>query len=359
MRIYLSTLLPECLIAQKQLSFAACNFSSNLVSGKIFDKVYSAMPLFVGGEMQGEAYSDDRYELVYDKLRTKGGLWQKIASVKEQWTIFKKIDKKDSVWFYNLNMINCFLFMLLKIFKPSVKRNIIILDFTPAKNWKELNYWFLKLINKADGTICLSYSDLFTVKNSICLAGVVPAQNDNPPQVEVAKPEFLISGMLNENISMLYTLLIPAFKRMPNCVLHITGVTDKERLRREVGDATNILYHGQLSLQDYFETMHQIPFVLSTRNPFAPENECNFPSKIVESLLHNRIIISTIHYPQLDGVNYWEVSTDVDAFVKNISSISQLPLSELSCYANQSEKIKELFSTQRWKETIERIEAAE
>lgn len=359
MRILITTLLFEKEISKYKLSFAACNFSSNLISGGEFDQVYSIMPLFVGGEMDNQAFLDPRYELVYDKLRTKGSLWQKVATFKEQWTIFKKVSKEDSVWFYNLNMINCFLFILLKIFKPSVKRNIIVLDFTPAKSWKELNYWFLKLINKADGTICLSYSELFTVKNSICLAGVAPAQNDTYPQVEEIKPEFLISGMLNENISMLYTLLIPAFKRMPNCVLHITGVTDEEKFLREVGDATNIHYHGQLSFQEYLETMHRIPFLLSTRNPLAPENECNFPSKIVESLLHNRIIISTIHYPQLDGINYWEVSTDVDAFVKNISSISQLPLSELSCYANQSEKVKELFSTQRWKEAMEKIESAE
>lgn len=50
-RIFWTCILPEHLIAQYRLSFAACNFSYNLMSGCAFDKVYSSMPLYVGGEM--------------------------------------------------------------------------------------------------------------------------------------------------------------------------------------------------------------------------------------------------------------------------------------------------------------------
>lgn len=75
MRILITTLLFEKEISKYKLSFAACNFSSNLISGGEFDQVYSIMPLFVGGEMDNQAFLDPRYELVYDKLRTKGSLW--------------------------------------------------------------------------------------------------------------------------------------------------------------------------------------------------------------------------------------------------------------------------------------------
>ena len=68
-RIFWTCILPEHLIAQYRLSFAACNFSYNLMSGCAFDKVYSSMPLYVGGEMSKEAFSDKRFELIYDRWR--------------------------------------------------------------------------------------------------------------------------------------------------------------------------------------------------------------------------------------------------------------------------------------------------
>ncbi len=71
-RIFWTCILPEHLIAQYRLSFAACNFSYNLMSGCAFDKVYSSMPLYVGGEMSKEAFSDKRFELIYDRWRTAG-----------------------------------------------------------------------------------------------------------------------------------------------------------------------------------------------------------------------------------------------------------------------------------------------
>lgn len=77
-RIFWTCILPEHLIAQYRLSFAACNFSYNLMSGCAFDKVYSSMPLYVGGEMSKEAFSDKRFELIYDR-------WRKAGKFKQNW----------------------------------------------------------------------------------------------------------------------------------------------------------------------------------------------------------------------------------------------------------------------------------
>lgn len=70
-RIFWTCILPEHLIAEHALSFAACNFSFNLMSGGMFDKVYSSLPLYVSGEMQQEAFEDKRFKLIYDKWRKK------------------------------------------------------------------------------------------------------------------------------------------------------------------------------------------------------------------------------------------------------------------------------------------------
>ena len=102
--------------------------------------------------------------------------------------------------------------------------------------------------------------------------------------------------------------------------------------------------------------LHDTPFLLSTRDPRYPENQCNFPSKVIEALLHNRIIVSTIHYPQLDGIKYFEVGTDIEEFIKDIRAISGTADEVLIKYANQSSIVKEKFNVRVWNEWMKKIE---
>lgn len=356
-RIFFTCILPERLIAKYGLSFAACNFSFNLMSGGGFTKVYSTMPLFVGGEMDKEAFEDGRFELVYDKLRKSGGIWQKFAALKEQWTIFREIPKRSSVWFYNLNVLSALLFVLLKVFKPSVQLNVIVLDYTPAKSWREQNYWYLKLINSANGRICLANSPLFKQNNSVTLPGVVPAQNEEFPLVVKPAMSFLLSGMLLPEIAQL-EMVLKTFAELPQYELHITGTKgDEEMLNEYANKYVNIHWHGQIPYKEYLNLLHSVTFLLSTRDPEMPENQCNFPSKIIESLLHNRIIISTIEYKQIDNIKYFKVTSQQEFFKQHIDAIAQMSSKFLMEYANQGKKVAEMFSTKVWNETMEMIES--
>lgn len=356
-RIFFTCILPERLIAKHGLSFAACNFSFNLMSGGGFAKVYSTMPLFVGGEMDKEAFEDGRFELVYDKLRKRGGIWQKFAALKEQLTIFGEIPKRSSIWFYNLNVLNALLFVLLKVFKPSVKLNVIVLDYTPAKSWREQNYWYLKLINSANGRICLANSPLFKQNNSVTLPGVVPAQNEEFPLVVKPTMSFLLSGMLLPEIAQL-EMVLKTFAELPQYELHITGTKgDEEMLNEYVNKYVNIHWHGQIPYKEYLDLLHSVTFLLSTRDPEMPENQCNFPSKIIESLLHNRIIISTIEYKQIDNIKYFKITSQQEFFKQHIDGIAHMSEKSLMEYANQGKKVAEMFSTKVWNETMEMIES--
>jgi hypothetical protein len=103
--------------------------------------------------------------------------------------------------------------------------------------------------------------------------------------------------------------------------------------------------------------MHEIPFLLSTRHPNYPENQNNFPSKIIEGLLHNRIIISSLHYKQLTGINYLECPIDIEGFVCFVRET--LHRTDISDFANQSKIVREQFSTEVWNHTITKIESNE
>lgn len=352
-RIFFTCILPEQLIAKHGLSFAACNFSFNLMSGGGFDKVYSTMPLYVGGEMDKEAFEDGRFELVYDKLRKKGGIWQRLAALKEQWTIFRKVPKGASIWFYNLNTLSSTLFLLLKLFKPSVKLNVIALDLNPLDR---LDMMHLKLLNTSDGVISLANTPLYKVKNIKVLPGVVPSTDDLLPVIDPPSPSFLLSGSLKEAITQL-SMVLDAFSQMPEMELHITGSIEDDTLIKQYSEKySNIVYYGSLPFKGYLDLLHKVTFCLSTRMPDQPQNECNFPSKIIESLLHNRVVVSTIAYPQLGDVKYFNVSSEKDAFIKTVRSIVSKPVEELSMYYNQSELVKEMFSANVWNTTMSEIE---
>ena len=349
-RIFVTHIISKNQILKCHLSIAACNFSYNLIEGNIFDKVYSILPTFVKGEI--EPFEG----LVYSRFRKNRFLFR-LAPIVENLNLFYKIPRKASVWYYNCTTLNAFLIVLLKLFKPNVRQNLIILDYTPSR--KPLERFFLWLANRMDGTIRLANSPLFTCRNSVCLPGVVPLHATEQPKITTIAKTFLISGVLGDNIAML-PMLLDAFSKMPDMQLHITGkAPDMALLNRYTQQCNNIIYHGLVEYEEYLRILHDTTFLLSTRNPAMPENQCNFPSKIIEALLHNRIVVSTIHYEQLEGIHYLEVAADLDKFRMDLSHITQMPETDLLTYANQADNVRQRFHVGVWKEWMQKIEGYE
>ena len=72
--------------------------------------------------------------------------------------------------------------------------------------------------------------------------------------------------------------------------------------------------------------------------------------------MHNRIVISTIHYEQLDGIRYLEVAADEKSFMRDILGLSKRPEKDLLLYANQGQIVSKRFNTGVWKDTMYNIE---
>lgn len=345
-RIFITNIVPHDKILKYNLSVASCNFSYNLIGSGGFNKIYSILPTFVKGDVKPFK------GLIYSRLRNSIFNWA--APIVENIQLFRKIPCNSSVWYYNCTILNVTLILLLKFFKPSVKQQVIILDYTPSKNL--FNRVLLWVSNHVNGTICLAHSPLFTCKNSICLPGVVPMNSPLYPTIKEIKKEFLISGALSDNIAML-PMLLDVFAELPNFTLHITGnAPDYGLVEKYITKYKNIIYHGMVNYDEYLQILHNTPFLLSTRNPESPENQCNFPSKIIEGLLHNRIILSTLHYVQLNGIKYIKVGCDTKSFKKSLCEISEMPSSHLLLYANQANEVKQRFNSEVWKEYFVKIE---
>ena len=353
MRIFVTQILPEHLVAKYHLSFAACNFSRNLISGGGFDKVYSIMPLFVNGRM--EEFEDSDNELIYSSLRYGGPLVAKFAVFIEQVKLFRRINRNDTVWLYNVGVLNVFLILLLKLFKPKVGIFAIVLDFTPPSRKLCAMSFFLFVLNHIEGVIKLADSPLFTCENSVCLAGVTPDNGIDAPTIENPDMNFLLSGVLDPDISSL-PMVLEAFSHVEDCTLHITGNSESKQLFEYAQKYPNIIYHGVLPYSDYMDLLHSVTFQLSLRNPCWKDNQCNFPSKIIEALLHNRIIISTMNYPQIEGIEYIRTERSVDGFIKTLHKIRIMQKEKLMTYANQSVLVKEKFNPNVWNGWMKKIE---
>lgn len=346
-RIFITHIVPKDKILDCKLSVAACNFSWNLIDGGTFDEYYSILPTFVRKKVDGF----DRQ--ICSKLR-KFRLTRWCAPIVENICLFCRISRRSSVWYYNCTVLNATLIVLLKLLKPSVKQQMIILDYTPSR--KPMERFFLWLSNRMDGTIKLADSPLFTVKNTVCLPGITPADGKIYPLVGRIRKMFLISGALGDNIAML-PILLEAFSMMPEMALHITGkAPDLTLVDKYTSRYKNIIYHGMVEYAEYLRILHETPFLLSTRSPEYPENQCNFPSKIIEALLHNRIVLSTLHYRQLDGIRYFKISANTMGLVDDLRRITAKDESELMGYANQSGEVKTRFGCDVWKRWMTKIE---
>lgn len=98
------------------------------------------------------------------------------------------------------------------------------------------------------------------------------------------------------------------FKNIPEAKLYLSGKLDKNNskiVEEYAHKYPNIIYKGFYEkFDDYIHLLQSIDYTLSLRNPNSPVNHYNFPSKILETLAYNKIVISTVKYPELDKINY-------------------------------------------------------
>jgi hypothetical protein len=352
MRIFVTHICPKDKIIEYGLSLSASYFNYNLIEGGGFDKVYSIYPGFIKGKL--DPVDDDMFDAVYSSWRWKGGIRQKLSRFVEQMMLYRKIPRGAKIWYYNLSTLNVLLIILLKYLKPSVQQNIILLDYTPDLTFNRL---VLPLINSMHGRISLSMFKKFSRKNFICLPGVVPKENISHPEICSIKNDFLLSGALNENITML-SMVLDAFSEMPDCTLHLSGILRdcKDKVKEYCNKYPNIIFHGKMPYDEFRKLLENTTFSLNTRNPHAPENLANFPSKVIEALLYNRIVVSTIDYPQLQGINYIKVADNKEMFKRDIQRVVNMTQEKLLCYANQQQHVYQLFNAKRWYQFMSQLE---
>lgn len=349
-RIFICPIIPAELVCKYPGTQAANTFCRHLIDGKVFDRVFSLPPTNLREDLSKFNKSPVEFICVARKLR--GVIPKLFSAIAENWIVFRKIPRGSSVWFYNLGWNLIFLYWLLG-FRKNVRRNIIVADFTPPRGIDLLKRFTQFLIRRADARIVLADSERFKNKNTVCIPGIVPMQN--LPRVERVKREFLISGSLIPICA--FPKILPWFAKHPKCILTVCGRADtKDVLTDFASRYPNIRDMGFLPYSEYLKILENSGICLSTRDPSYPENHENFPSKMIEYLLYNKVVVSTMRYPQLEEIAYFYLPLEQESFMNELEKILEKPEEELLKYANQGEKLLKKFSPSRWKKEMENLE---
>lgn len=316
-----------------------------MIKGGCFDKVVGLVHTTISGRLSLE---EDYGAVTFIQTRF---FWHKrvgrlLNNIVDSLKTVRQARGFDVVWFYNLEWVQIISYLIMKIMGK--KLYVIVADFTPPEHRFSYASMVQRLFLRSRGLITLSARTTFHHSNQISIAGIISNEalekRRNTPMP--ARHKFLFSGGLEAIHGI--DLAIAAFKEIPEVSLVITG----KRLRQDISDAPNICFAGYLSQEDYDRLFQEISCCICFRDPSFPENLNNFPSKIIEYLSYKKQVISTIRYPELQGLKYVYAHFDLES-VKD--AIRQVLMSEPEGY-DQTGTLSGLFSVNRWTQALSEIE---
>ncbi len=139
---------------------------------------------------------------------------------------------------------------------------------------------------------------------------------------------FLYSGLLSRVTGV--DILLNAVKKIKrdDIIVSITGKGPlEEQVRQMAAEDERIHYQGHLVYTEYIETLQKADILINPRNMNMPENQNNFPSKIMDYLAAGKPVVST----KFVG---WE------KFVENIAFCESNEDDLKACLEDMIEKIK-------------------
>ena len=307
-------------------------------------------------ELESQTQSDIRYF-----FKNNGIVKAVFKMIGETW---KSLKTCDYAFTYNV----VYAWMLTPILsKIRGKKSVLILaDHSPVESYSsikrkvyaKIQQWFM---GQYDYIIGLSENTKKYLKMNqkfVCMEGGISEEFYNyfDKQKKVDKNEITImySGVLEKVTGI--DLLLEAFQKMQmsNARLVITGDgTLAPWIMEQANEHSNIFYLGCMPYDQYIKKLMEADMLINPRNMNLPENENNFPSKIMEYLATGKLIVST----KFPG---WERYQNVIDFcdsnpesIKETIEKNALDIGDLEKENyNQNRKYAERFL---WKKQVKRL----
>lgn len=190
--------------------------------------------------------------------------------------------------------------------RRGVKSIVILADYSGMESYKNLArkayaWLMLKEMQRFDLVVGLSENigqKLRRGQQFICMEGGIDLsayQDCKPlPVSEDGKLRIMYAGVLNEVTGI--PLLLHAIERIknPKAEFIFTGRGEwQEQILAAAKKDGRIHFYGSLEYTGYLKELKNSHILVNPRNMKLPENQNNFPSKIMEYLAAGRVIVST------------------------------------------------------------------
>lgn len=357
-RVFVTQVVPRNEVGNLGVSQAANNFCFKIGSLPTFEYHISTPPIHISRKNN---FSDNDVEYIMFR-RFKHKSFGKLFNILiENVILFNKLKllKTKSIWFYNVYPPNILAYLLCSMF---LKRGIFVIfaDYNP----KRYNFFVRHLIKmalvKSKGIISLSGRCDLNNSNMLVIPGIINIEKPLMKFKKYPTNSYFISGTLNENTGIL--LALEAFSKMSDSELYISG-TGSESIINQIENYCSKF--NNLHFLGYFETYSEycvnlmnMDVVLSLRNPCQNVNNFNFPSKILEALQYGKLVLSTIEYPELKSIDYYNADYNLNSLMEIIEKINKdTNLGKNSNWPSKNyDKLIKLFSPEAWSHAISKIE---
>ncbi len=245
--------------------------------------------------------------LIYKKQAGVFGTFGAIRDIRK--TVKNKVRNTDIILCYN--MIYAWLYLPRLARKYHKKLVLILADYSGVESYHNPIKKFyarmqLKAIQTCDVVVGLSANMQQYVKPSqnfiLMEGGIDPEILQNYEQNREAnrwkkeadgKPILVYSGLLND-VAGIGMLLDAVAKNDKEFVLNITGRGEyAEQIQEIAKHDQRIRYLGLLEEKEYLAVLESADILINPRNMKLPENQHNFPSKIMDYLATGNTILST------------------------------------------------------------------
>ncbi len=349
-RAFICNIVPRSMIVKLGAPQAPQNFCAPLIDGVAFDKVCSIIPISYHSK---EIINKGVIKFFQNGVEANSKVGRISGMVFSNIRCAWYLRKQHNIWFYNLCKANIVTYLILHyIFRR--KTFVILLDFTPSNSRFKLEYYLPFFYRNCQGIISLSKRTSITNNNILFKAGVYDGYTRNKVKSIDKRPTFLFSGVIANHTG--FPLLLEVFKDLPDIELYISGNGDVSSYNIE--SYPNIHYLGYMEYLDYLHILEKTDVCLSLRNPDYPENLNNFPSRIIEYFSYNKLVISTINYPELDDFSYIISKYSKKDLIESIKKVMDMPLKDRSSLSNNQTALKKNFSVDSWINAFEKIEYA-
>lgn len=351
MRIFIFQSVPNKFVKNYEVSQAAANFCFDLIDNDCFDKAISLIPINITDYIKDncEYY---KTEFIQCRFFPQNRFFRFINNVIENLSIVKKSSKASTIWVYNITFSNLLAILILRfiLFK---KVFAIIADYMPPTTKISKDSIIKFTIKGLHGVITFSARGDVNNSNKDCIAGIIPTAKILEYRNNLNSRKFLFSGVLNKVNGI--DMAIDVFSKVPNAQLLISG-RDYDNVIEKIKPYKNITYLGYLAKEDYNKIFNEVTFCLNFRNPVYPENNNNFPSKTLEYFSQNKVVLSTIEYPELYSINYFYTPYNCEKIIELVNQLLSFSNESLKKYSNHFEQLKLNFSESKWKTMLHKIE---